>query len=136
MCLFAFNLHRVDQVSIPQSGLYNCVNIFGIVGRSFEVRGWAMMRKYTSKTGAWLEEKEARTKKRSNGKEGVRVVKVMFPLEEEMEAVELRPNDIADSFPNAIWPGSYYKYIYLKSNTMSLSEPNVIAHLMVLVSFL
>lgn len=69
-----------------------------------------MKRKYTSaKTAAWVEEVEAAAK-RTDAKEGVRMVKVMFPLdEEELGNEETRPNDIGDSFPNAIWPGKREK---------------------------
>lgn len=65
-----------------------------------------MKRKYISKTGPWLEETAV---KRSDTIEGVRMVKVMFPLEDESVVEERgRSDDIGDNFQNAIWPGSYW----------------------------
>lgn len=92
----------VNKVSLKVN-LNNSVKICGFFGRIFRVVGRAMNRKYTSaKTAAWVEEAAA---KRTDAKEGVRVVKVMFPIEEELGEEDIRLNDIGDSFPNAIWPG-------------------------------
>lgn len=87
----------------------HCVGICGFFGRALKIVGRAMKRKYVAKIGAWSEEATsvANGPSVAASKDGVRVVKVMFPVENDAEEVDAAQpaDDISDSFPNAIWPG-------------------------------